>query len=134
MSKSRWVLLRRVDRYDTEKMSAVVNEGFELLGRRPQGRVLIKPNVVFANKNYSQHAFTHPELVGVVADKVRSFPGITDLSIGESGGYAIPTRLNFKESGYYDMGRRHGVPSVDFNEDRYEKVTLKKGKFHKTLL
>ncbi|HRR22096.1 MAG: DUF362 domain-containing protein [Bacteriovoracaceae bacterium] len=134
MSKSRWVLLRRVDRYDTEKMSAVVNEGFELLGRRPQGRVLIKPNVVFANKNYSQHAFTHPELVGVVADKVRSFPGITDLSIGESGGYAIPTRLNFKESGYYDMGRRHGVPIVDFNEDRYEKVTLKKGKFHKTLL
>lgn len=74
MSKSRWVLLRRVDRYDPEKMNAVVNEGFELLGRRPQGRVLIKPNVVFANKNYSQHAFTHPELVGVVADKVRSFP------------------------------------------------------------
>ncbi len=134
MPEDRWVLLRRVDRYDPAKMSAVVQEGFKLLGRKPKGRVLIKPNVVFANKNYSQHAFTHPDLVGVVADKVRGFDGITDLTIGESGGFAIPTRLNFKESGYYEMGSRHQVPIVDFNEDQYTKVALKKGKFHKTLL
>ena len=134
MAEDRWVLLRRVDSYDPLKMRAVVQEGFELLGRKPQGRVLIKPNVVFANKVYSQHAFTHPELVGVVADRVRDFPGITDLTVGESGGFAIPTRLNFKEAGYYEMGLRHQVPVIDFNEDPYKKVTLEKGRFHKTLL
>jgi uncharacterized protein (DUF362 family) len=134
MAKDRWVLLRSVERYDPAAMDAVVKEGFELLGRRPQGRVLIKPNVVLANKNYSQHAFTHPDLVGTVVDRVRGYPGVSDLSIGESGGYAIPTRMNFKESGYYAMGRKHQVPVIDFNEDRYVKVGLKKGRFHKTLL
>jgi uncharacterized protein (DUF362 family) len=133
MPADRWVLLRRVDEYQPSLMSAVVKEGFELLGRKPQGKVLIKPNVVFANKNYSQHAFTNPELVGTVVDHVRGYQGVTDLSVGESGGYAIPTRLNFKESDYYAMGRRHNVPIIDFNEDRYVKVELKKAKFHKTL-
>ncbi len=134
MPEDRWVLLRRVDSYDPAKMGEVVREGFELLGRAPQGRVLIKPNVVFANRNYSQHAFTCPELVGVTADRVREFPGVADLVIGESGAFAIPTRLSFKESGFYEMGQRHGVPVVDFNEDRYRKVDLRKGKYHKTLL
>ena len=133
MSEDRWVLLRRVEEYDPVRMSEVVREGFELLGRKPKGKVLIKPNVVFANRNYSQHAFTRPELVGAVADRVREIPWVTDLTVGESGGFAIPTRLNFKESGYYEMGLRHRVPIVDFNEDRYEKVTLEKGKYHKTL-
>ena len=55
-------------------MHEVVKEGFELLGRKPKGKVLIKPNVVFANKNYSQYAFTHPDLVGTVVDQVRAFP------------------------------------------------------------
>jgi uncharacterized protein (DUF362 family) len=115
-------------------METVVKEGFALLGRKPEGRVLIKPNVVFANKNYSQHAFTNPDLVGTVADQVRGYPGVDDLSIGESGGFAIPTRLNFKESGYYEMGRKYNVPITDFNEDKYVKVDLKRGKYHKTLL
>ena len=134
MPKDRWVLLRRVEGYHPDAMEAVVREGFELLGRKPGGRVLIKPNVVFANKNYSQHAFTNPGLVGIVADQVREYAAVTDLSIGESGGYAIPTRLNFKESGYYEMGHKHRVPIVDFNEDTYVKVSLKRSRCHQTLL
>jgi len=134
MSKDRWVLLRRVETYDPSRMREVVQEGFDLLGRKPNGRVLIKPNVVFANKNYSQYAFTYPELVGTVVEQVRTYPTVTSLTIGESGGYAIPTRLNFKESGYYEMGRKHQVPIIDFNEDKYVKVELKKAKLHKTLL
>lgn len=134
MTTDRWVLLRRVESYDRAAMDAVVKEGFEMLDRSPAGRVLIKPNVVFANKNYSRHAFTHPDLVGTVVDRVRSFAGVTDLAVGESGGFAIPTRLNFKESGYYDMGHRHGVPVIDFNEDSYVKVGLNRGVCHKTLL
>lgn len=134
MTKDRWVLLRRVETYDQAAMDAVVREGFDLLGRRPEGRVLIKPNVVFANRQYSMHAFTHPGLVGLVTDRVRGYPGVTDLAVGESGGFAIPTRLNFKESGYYEMGQKHQVPVIDFNEDTYVKVDLKKGTCHRTLL
>ncbi len=134
MSKDRWVLLRKVESYNPSLMKAVVQEAFDLLGRKPRGKVLIKPNVVFANKHYSQHAFTNPELVGTVVDQVRSYPGVADLSIGESGGFAIPTRLNFKEAGYYEMGARHRVPITDFNEDTYVKVALKKAACHKTLL
>jgi len=134
MEKDRWVLLRRVESYDPAAMNAVIREGIGLLDRKPRGKVLIKPNVVFANKNYSRHAFTHPGLVGLTADLVRSIPGVTDLTIGESGGFAIPTRLNFKESGYYEMGQQHQVPVIDFNEDKYVKVDLKKGKCHRTLL
>lgn len=133
MATDRWVLLRKVESYDTAAIRAVVEEGFSLLDRKPEGRVLIKPNVVFANKNYSRYAYTDPEMVGTVADHVRGFAGVTDLNIGESGGFAIPTRLNFKESGYYEMGARHNVPIIDFNEDRYVKVDLKRGRFHKTL-
>ena len=134
MPKERWVLLRRVDAYNPSAMHKVVQEGFELLGHKPKGKVLIKPNVVFANKNYSQYAFTHPDLVGTVVDQVRAFPMVTDLTVGESGGFAIPTRLNFKESGYYAMGQKHQVPIIDFNEDKYVKVQMKRAKFHKTLL
>jgi uncharacterized protein (DUF362 family) len=134
MPKDRWVLLRRVESYNPSTMEAVVKEGFELLGRRPEGKVLIKPNVVFANKNYSRHAFTNPDLVGTVVDQVRAFPTVTDLTVGESGGFAIPTRLNFKESGYYAMGAQHQVPIIDFNEDKYVKVPLKRAKCHQTLL
>ncbi len=134
MSQDRWVLLRRVESYDIAAMAAVVKEGFELLGRKPQGKVLIKPNVVMANKNYSQFAFTHPDLVGTVVDHVRTFPGVADLNIGESGGFALPTRMLFKESDYYAMGRRHHVPITDFNEDKYVKTTLARAKYHKTML
>jgi uncharacterized protein (DUF362 family) len=135
MSKDRWVLLRRVESYNPSALNAVVQEGIELLDRKPHGKVLIKPNVVFANKHYSQHAFTNPDLVGTVVDHVRrTYPGVTDLTIGESGGFAIPTRMNFKESGYYEMGSRHQVPIIDFNEDKYVKVSLEKATCHQTLL
>ena len=131
--KKRWVLLKRVNDYDPGLLRKVIDEGFELLGTRPSGRVFIKPNVVFANKRYSRHAYTNPELVGQMVDTLRRF-GVSDMSIGESGGYAIPTRMLFKQSGYFKMGKERNVPIVDFNEDKYVKTTLSRAKFHKTLL
>ncbi|MCD6570721.1 MAG: DUF362 domain-containing protein [Deltaproteobacteria bacterium] len=128
-----WVLLRSVKDYDPTKLKEVVEEGFELLGKRPSEKVLIKPNVVFANKRYSNHAYTNPELVGAVVDTLRS-SGVPEVTIGESGGYGLPTRMLLKESGYYEMGKAHNVPVVDFNEDRYVKVKLEKAAYHKTML
>jgi uncharacterized protein (DUF362 family) len=131
--KKRWVLLKRVEDYDPLLLRKVIDEGLELLGEKPKGRVFIKPNVVFANKRYSRHAFTNPELVGQMVDALRR-GGVADLAIGESGGFAVPTRMLFKQSGYYEMGKERGIDIVDFNEDRYVKTELKKAKLHKTML
>jgi len=131
--KKRWVLLRKVEDYNPDMLKKVVEEGFKLLDKHPGGKVLIKPNVVFANKRYSNHAYTNPELVGTVVDTLRE-SGVSNVTIGESGGYAVPTRMLLKESGYYEMGRAHNVPVIDFNEDSYVKVDLKKAAWHKTML
>ncbi|MFH1434792.1 MAG: DUF362 domain-containing protein [Pseudomonadota bacterium] len=130
--KKRWVLLRRVETYDPAGLRKVVEEGFDLLEKSPRGRVLIKPNVVFANRRFSNHAYTHPDLVAAVAGRVK-VPGVTDIAIGESGGFAVPGRMLFKESGYYEMGAACGVPVVDFNEDAYVTIPLKKATCHKTM-
>ena len=131
--KKRWVLLKRVNDYDPLLMRKVIDEGLELLGEKPKGRVLIKPNVVFAHKRYSRHAYTNPELVGQMVDALRR-SGVTELAIGESGAFAVPTRMLFKQSGFYEMGKSRGIDITDFNEDKYVKTTLSKAKFHKTML
>jgi uncharacterized protein (DUF362 family) len=130
--QKRWVLLKKVNDYSLDGLKSVVDEGFALLDKKPKGKVLIKPNVVFANKRYSQYAFTNPDLVGLVVDKVRQL-GVSEVNVGESGGFAVPTRMNFKESDYYEMGRAHNVPIVDFNEDKYVNIELKKALYHKTM-
>jgi uncharacterized protein (DUF362 family) len=50
--------------------------------------------------------------------------------VGESGGYGIPSRLFFSESGYTAMAHRVGVDLVDLNEHRTVRVPLKKGVWH----
>ncbi len=129
--KKRWVLLRKVDGYNTARIREVINEGFELMDKKPQGRVLIKPNVVYANKGYSNYAYTNPELVGLVVDKLRA-DGVSQVAIGESGGFAVPTRMLFKESGYTQMAKDHNVELVDFNERPSVNMKLEKGYCHKT--
>lgn len=131
--KKRWVLLRKVEDYNPNRLKKIVEEGFKLLDKHPGGKVLIKPNVVFANKRYSNHTYTNPEIVGTVVDTLRE-SGVSNVTIGESGGYAVPTRMLLKESGYYEMGRAHNVPVIDFNEDPYVKVTMEKAAWHKTML
>jgi len=132
--KKRWVLLRKVDTYDPAKLREVVREGFEIYGQYPGGKVLIKPNVVFANKRYSNHAYTNPELVGQVVDMVRENGSARELTIGESSAFAVPGRLILEESGYYEMGKARNIDIVDLNEDPYVKIFLDKALYHKTML
>ena len=132
--KKRKVIIRRCDEYREDLLRGIIREGMEELGARPRGRILIKPNVVTANTEYIHHSYTQPlvveSMVGVLRDMI---PG-AEITVGESGGIGIPTRLFFRDSGFRKMAGRIGVPLVDFNEEAVETITLKKAKWHKTML
>ena len=127
------VILRRCETYDEDVISGIIEESFDDLGIKPKGKTLIKPNVVTANKAYIFDSYTHPVAIGSAIDALRTL-GTSDIIVGESGGYGIPSRLFLKESGYYKMGKEKGVKVVDFNEEKSYKVPLKKGMWHKSML
>ena len=131
--KQRKVIIRKCEAYDVAQMTTIIREAMDELGQAPRGKILIKPNVVTANKGYIHHSYTEPRLVESMVNVLRESDKAAQITIGESGGIAIPTRMFFTDSGYYDMGKRLGVPVVDFNEEETRQVDLSKGKWHKTM-
>jgi len=125
------VILRRCDSAEPGRVGAVVRECFQELGFRPKGAVLIKPNIVTANKSYIHHSFTNPGFMEGLVNVVRESPDAKGITIGESSGYGIPPGLFAHEAGYDVLARRLGVRLVDFNEDKSSWVDLKKSVCHK---
>jgi len=130
-NRKRKVIIRRCARHDPDMVRGVLRECFQDIGARPRGRVLIKPNVVTANRAYIHHSYTHPSVIEGIVAEVRESPDVGDITIGESSGYGVPPYLFMREAGYTGMARRFGVRLVDFNEDRSEWVGLEKGVAHK---
>ena len=131
--KKRKVILRRCEAYDVDRLAAIIGEAMAELGASPRGRILIKPNVVTANKGYIHHSYTEPKMVEAMVRVLRRDGARPAVTVGESGGIAIPTRMFFSASGYYRMAKRIGVPVVDFNEEQTREVALAKAKWHKTM-
>ena len=131
--KKRKVIIRRCQTYDPDRMSAIIEEAMTDLGETPRGKILIKPNVVTANKGYIHHSYTEPRVVESMVRAVRGRQDNARITVGESGGIAIPTRMFFTDAGYYDLGKRIDVPVIDFNEEQTRQVTLSKAKWHKTM-
>ncbi|TAL35412.1 MAG: DUF362 domain-containing protein [Spirochaetes bacterium] len=127
------VIVRLCDEYDPPRIQEIIRESMDELGMKPRGKVFIKPNVVSANKNYIHNSFTEPSVVES-AIKVLKGQGVPDITVGESGGFGIPSRLFLKEAGYLEMGARLGVRVIDLNEHPVDRVELKKGKWHKSML
>jgi len=128
-SKRPKVILRRCDAPDPVRVAAIVKEGFEELGIRPHGRVLIKPNVVTANKKYIHHSFTHPGVTEGIVSTLRGFGEVNDITIGESSAFGIPPGLFAHEAGYDKLAARIGVRLVDFNQDASDWTELKRAKY-----
>lgn len=129
----RRVIIRRCDSYDKNLIRKIIREGIDELGLRPQGKILIKPNIVTANKEYIHHSFTEPAMIESMVESLRQDYHQERITIGESGGIGIPTRMFFAESGIRQMTDRIGVRLVDFNEEQFKKVTLARAKLHKTM-
>jgi len=119
------VLIRRCDEYDPARIAGLVREGMEELGVRPEGRVLLKPNVVLAHPQIFPHAFTRREfLEGVILAVKERAPDLEELAVGERSGITVPTRFCFRQAGYTDLLRRHRVRTHYFDEARQVPVSL----------
>lgn len=134
------VLVMKCASYDREMISSIVREGMKELGYVPEGRVFVKPNVVFAGdrEKFGDTAYTNPELVagsimGIAAD------GVMLIDVGENTAVGFPTRWCYNKAGYYDMIRdvRKKINSdlkiFCIDEDRRDEVSLS-GIVHNTFL
>ncbi|MCU0845651.1 MAG: DUF362 domain-containing protein [Spirochaetes bacterium] len=133
--RKRKVILRRCDEYNPKVIQGIIREAMEELGEKPKGKILIKPNVVTANKQYIFDSYTNRNVTEAMVNVLReSYGADGNITIGESGGIGLPTRLFFAESDYDKLSKRLNVPLVDLNEEELRTVTLKKAKWHKTML
>ena len=132
--KARKVIIRKCEEYDAPTIQGIIKEAVEELGEKPSGKILIKPNVVTANTSYIHHSYTEPRMIEAAVNMLRERQPAANVTIGESGGIGIPTRLSFAESGYLDIARQLNVPLRNFNIERTKEVILSKAKWHKTML
>jgi len=121
------VIIRRCSGYDPEMISGIISQGMEELGVKPFGRVLLKPNTVIAHPEIFPHAFTRREFLDGVLDAVKGASrGVKEIGVGERCGITIPTRFCFKNAGYIDVIKRHGVRTYYFDEEKSVPVKLEK--------
>ncbi|MFH1156041.1 MAG: DUF362 domain-containing protein [Pseudomonadota bacterium] len=121
------VIIMRCESYDAEKIAAIVKKGMEALNAVPFGNILLKPNVVMAHKTFFPHAFTRPEFLdGVIAATRAMAKNVKEISVGERSGITIPTRYNFKQAGYLEVIRKHGIKTYYFDEVRHVPFKLEK--------
>ena len=132
--KRRRVIIRKCEAYDPSAIEGIIREGMQDLAAEPSGNVLIKPNVVMANTDYVHHSYTEPRVVEAMVNVLRERKPALDITMGESGGIGMPTRLMFTDSGYRRLAKRLHVPLKNFNLERTTEVSLSKAKWHKTIL
>jgi len=120
------VILSHCDAYDPTDIARIIGNGMDLLGARPKGRTMVKPNVVTAHSRLNPHAFTRPEFIdGLLAAVKERGAEMTDLSVGEKCGIKIPTRYAFAMAGYPAVLRKHGARADYFDEGPEVRVDLK---------
>jgi uncharacterized protein (DUF362 family) len=127
------VILRQCNDYSVDRITGIIHESVKDLGHEIKGKVFIKPNVVSANREYIHNSYTHPAVVESMVGVLRE-RNISDIIIGESGGYGIPSRLFLKEAGYFEMAKRIKVPVLDMNEYPSTRIQLIKGTCHKDMM
>ena len=68
------VFIKRCEDYDRKRIEAIVAEGMAHFNYRPHGRVMVKPNVVFAynTERFGSTAFTATPLVAAVLMPISS--------------------------------------------------------------
>ncbi|MCZ7586853.1 MAG: DUF362 domain-containing protein [Deltaproteobacteria bacterium] len=125
------VILRRCPEARPDAVRGIVEESFRDLGIAPRGRVFIKPNVVTANRRYIRHSYTDPKIVAEVIRHVKK-NGADEVTVGESSGFGIPTRLFLREAGYLRLASA-GAKIVDLNTEPYVTVPLARGMHHKEM-
>jgi uncharacterized protein (DUF362 family) len=128
------VIIRSCPDYDDlDRIRGIVAEGMEELGAKPHGRVLLKPNIVFAHKRYGTHAYTNPKVMEAVIDVLAERPEVEKVIIGERTSVYVPTRYHFSQAGYGYLKKKPKVEVCFFDEDELVEVPFEKGTLHKSL-
>ena len=119
------VIIRHCDTYDPERIRQIVREGLEELDLRPNGRTLMKPNLVASGPLFS-HAHTRVEFAEGVMQALRDRDDgrVTELAIGERCGITIPTRLAYEGAEYLPMIKRNGFKHYYFEEEPQVEIPL----------
>ncbi|MBN1533405.1 MAG: DUF362 domain-containing protein [Spirochaetes bacterium] len=96
------VLVRRVDGYDRDAIRKCVLQGMKEFRYDPHGSVFVKPNVVFAAGAGSSGtaAYTDPAVLGSTLLAL-SDAGAARIDVGEKTAIGYPTRLSYRNAGYY---------------------------------
>jgi uncharacterized protein (DUF362 family) len=128
------VIIRSCPDYeDLNRIRGIVVEGMEELCARPFGKVLLKPNVVFAHRRYGRFAYTHPSVLEALIDELAPRPEVEKITIGERTCLYMVTRYHFEQAGYGRFRKKPKVGFCFFDEDAQVEVPFKKGTFHKSL-
>ncbi len=129
------VLIMRCPEYDPAAISRIIRRGMDMLGAKPSGNVLAKPNTVLAHADVFPHAFTRKEFLEGVLSAVRdNGAAIKELAVGERSGITIPTRFNFKNAGYLEVLKKNRARAYYFDECRQVPLRLTKAEsLHKVI-
>ncbi len=128
------VIIRSCPDYeDIDRIRGIVAEGMEELGARPFGKVLLKPNVVFAHKRYSRHSYTNPAVLEALIDELAARPEVEKIILGERTAVYMPTRYAFSQAGYGRFREKPKVGFCFFDEDALVEVPFERGRIHKSL-
>ena len=126
MEKKHKVLIMHCDEYEPKKISGIVKEGMEELGVRPEGKIILKPNVVIAHPEIFPYAFTRKEFLdGVISATKALARNVEELAVGERSGITLPTRYNFKNAGYLEVIKKHRIKTHYFDEIKQIPVQIK---------
>jgi uncharacterized protein (DUF362 family) len=101
------VILRKCEEYDATAIQAIIQDGMKELDYKPAGNIFVKPNVVYASKGgkLGTNAHTSTVVVGSALSVLANTGGVKRVDLGENTGMRIPTRMFYKQAGYYDMIR-----------------------------
>ena len=125
MTPAHRVLIRRCENYDSDKIAGIIKEGMADLGVKPSGRILLKPNAVIAHPQIFPHAFTRKEFLDGTLAATKACAGAqAQIAVGERSGITIPTRWAFRNAGYPEVIKKHGVKTVYFDEQRHVAVKI----------
>lgn len=131
------VIIRACETYDKEKILKIIKEGIKKLDleEKVKGKIVIKPNVVFAHRKVAPSAFTRPEIIDSLITSIKSLKN-ENLSfvLIENSGTGIPTSRMFKRAGYFPLRKAHPELKLSpFEEAVKVRVPLKNGKIHKEI-
>lgn len=128
------VIIRRCEDYSQQdRLRGIIREGIQELGEKPHGKVLLKPNLIFAHSRYGRYGYTEPRVIEAILEVLAALPEVEKITIGERTAVTVPTRYSFYEAGYGYLEKKPKVEVCFFEEAELVEVPLTKGTLHRSV-